>query len=489
MTGRADDARVGTTVLGVWRVVRAIGAGGMGAVYEVEHLITHARRALKVMHANRREDAAAVSRLLREAAVTRGVKSPHVVQTLSTGVLEDGSSYLMMELLAGRSLAERLDAEGRLPVREVVRLGGQIARGLAAAHAAGVVHRDLTPGNIFLVRHEGQEHAKIVDFGLSKHVVGMTDRFGHLTKTGAFVGTPYYVSPEQASGRRVDERADQYGLAVILYECLCGDRPYAGDSLLEVLGRIASGEHLAVAQRRPEVGDQLSRSISKAMRLDPERRYPDVLTFVGHLALEHGQAMTMDGFVNTAAVPVPVSAVPVARDLAEIEPSSTGALPARQPSPHRSGGHAAVVQRRPRPARTGPGKIIGLFVLVLLFGAAVLGVAFVATSYVMGRRPGAVSPPLPTPREPLPESLSPRERASIETLRTFADRQEFGQCLALGWAMPRSASVIEAQIECAQRGHLDRDGLRVCQDLLLRYPSHPTILYCRRLLEEDMHRE
>ena len=221
----ADDPLVGRVLLGKLEVVRRLGAGGMGAVYEVIHRLTHHHRALKVLHSELARDADVVARFLREASVAGTLQSPHVVETFDAGQLEDGSPYVLMELLEGSPLTD-LIAGGAVTPARTVRIVLEACEGLQAAHTAGIVHRDIKPDNLFLtIGSGGAERIKLLDFGISKFARPAEDDV-RLTQTGLVLGTPLYMSPEQASADAdLDERTDIYSLGVILYELLSGGRP------------------------------------------------------------------------------------------------------------------------------------------------------------------------------------------------------------------------------------------------------------------------
>ncbi len=469
MSAPVADARVGSVLLGKLRVVRVLGAGGMGVVYEVEHLVTGHRRALKVLRRERSDDPKAVARLMREASIAGKVQSHRLVDTYDVGRLEDGATYLLMELLEGRTLADRLEAEGPLSPAETVRLGVQIAEGLGAAHAAGVLHRDLTPRNVFLVREGGEEQVRLVDFGLSKMIAGQTDRFGHLTGTGAFVGTPYYVSPEQAGGDPVDARADQYSLAVILYECLAGKRPYEGHSLLEVLGRIASGEHAPLTSVRPEVGAGVSRAISRALSRDPAARYPDVRAFVAGLTLEYG-ATTPLAVERPEAATSPMPASPPPR-----------AEPARPRASSRSGS---------RPVRRSSGRAVGWWIAGFgLAGVLALGVAFGVTAWVLRRADEAAAEPAPTvtPAPTLPAGPGAGDAAGDPSitaghLRGLYHAGDYRRCVLDGQFARRTVPVILVVLDCAEQGILLDEVYAACQELHQLAPRHPRAARCRHAL-------
>lgn len=265
--------RVGQVLLGKLRVLRHLGGGGMGDVYEVEHMLTHHRRALKIVRAELARQPRYVERLLREASIAGRLNTPYVAETLDAGRLEDGSAYVLMELLSGRSLHEVLELDPRLAQRRVANILSQVAEGMGVAHAAGIVHRDLKPENVFLVGDEQNDRVKILDFGISKIESTLTENATRLTREGTVIGTPFYMSPEQAAGRDVDARADIWAIGVIAYEALTGKVPFNGATVGEVMMLIGAGMYPPVRTRRPDVDPGFAAVIDRALRPDPRDRY------------------------------------------------------------------------------------------------------------------------------------------------------------------------------------------------------------------------
>jgi serine/threonine protein kinase len=236
------DPLLGQVVLGRYRILRLLGEGGMGVVYEAEHTLIEKRIALKVLRAAYSNQEELVTRFQREAISASRIKHPNILDVFDFGQLEDGSFYLAMEYLDGHDLADELSKNGVLSPERGLKLAMQICRALAAAHARGVVHRDLKPENIFLCRcGESDESVKIVDFGIARlrgrESIPDQEHSVHrrLTKTGMIFGTPEYMSPEQARGGEADVRSDVYAVGILLFEMFSGAVPFRGDSFMTVL--------------------------------------------------------------------------------------------------------------------------------------------------------------------------------------------------------------------------------------------------------------
>ncbi len=265
-------ALIGSELGGRYRIVRRIGAGGMGTVYEAIVRNTGARVAIKTLHAGEGGHQKA-ARFRREARAIAAIEHPAVLRTFDVGTTEDGSPYLVMELLSGRTLASLVERVGKLPIPIALAIVEQILEGLVAAHVAGVVHRDLKPENVFL--HVGatstgpRTTVKIVDFGIAKLVEGLET--ARLTATGTVLGTPEYMSPEQAAGGAVDARADVYATGLLTYEMLCGRRPYADLPPQRIFAAILAGAAPALSERDPTLPPEIVAWVGRAMARDPFR--------------------------------------------------------------------------------------------------------------------------------------------------------------------------------------------------------------------------
>jgi serine/threonine protein kinase/tetratricopeptide (TPR) repeat protein len=228
---------IGMVIDGRYRLDATLGRGGMGLVYRATHVGLRRQVAVKILHPSLAASPEVRSRFEREALAVGRVDHPNCVATYDVGRLPDGSLYLAMELLEGRSLADVLEAEGQIAPRRALHILAHMLRGLGSIHQAGLIHRDIKPENIFLVRHgEDMDFAKILDFGIAKPISGeLSDDGVRLTQAGMAFGTPIYMAPEQALGNPMDGRADLYAAAVVAYEMLCGQPPFYSDDKLEVM--------------------------------------------------------------------------------------------------------------------------------------------------------------------------------------------------------------------------------------------------------------
>lgn len=259
------------TVVGGYDVLRCIGTGGVGVVYEARHRRLDKPVAVKTLHVGLAQDPKMRERFLREGRMAAKLSHPHVVD-VSDVALEGEIPYLVMELLRGEDLSALIAREGPLSVERTIDLLIPLISALAVAHDCGIVHRDLKPQNVFLsVTAMGTIVPKILDFGISKYQV---DPVTDLTQSRAILGTPHYMSPEQACGARcIDHRSDQFSLGVVAYECISGLRPFAGDSLLAVLNAVTQDEPPPLRSFSPEVPEQLDAIIARMTAKLPKERF------------------------------------------------------------------------------------------------------------------------------------------------------------------------------------------------------------------------
>ena len=280
------DEGTGWLVNGRYRVERLIGRGGVGAVYEATLVATGQRVAIKLIWAEHVSDESVVTRFAREAKAASAVASEHIARVLDSGSHE-GRPYLVMELLVGEDLGARLRRHHRLSIDETAHVVAQILGGLARAHAAGIVHRDLKPDNVLLVeRGADRAFVKIVDFGTSKiqPLTGKTAPLS-LTRNGIAVGTPLYMSPEQAEARGdVDERSDLYSVGALAFECLTGRPPHVGETDEAVVAAICTRDAPPVRSLAPATPEGVAAFVDKALARDRAQRFSSARQMLDALA-------------------------------------------------------------------------------------------------------------------------------------------------------------------------------------------------------------
>src|SRR3954470_2565094 len=262
----------GHVLRGRYRLEVQLGAGGMGTIWRAQDLVLNAPVAVKVVDRTAVPDEETLLRFMREAQSAANLRSPHVVQILDHGI--DGKvPYMAMELLEGENLAQRIKRRKRLSPQETARVLSHIGRAIARAHDAGIVHRDLKPENVFLVKNEDEEIAKVLDFGVAKVSVGELGQEGSRTRTGWILGTPYYMSPEQAQGNKaVDTRSDLWSLGVIAFECLTGKRPFYSDGLGDLVLQICIRD-IPVPSEHGSVPVGFDAWFARACARDPDARF------------------------------------------------------------------------------------------------------------------------------------------------------------------------------------------------------------------------
>ncbi len=258
-----------------YRIIRQIGQGGMGAVFEGENIRIHRKVAIKTLHAAVAGKADILQRFEREAQAAGRIGSEHIVEVLDMGDLPDGSRFMVMEFLSGKTLGDRIIVNGKMPARELAVPLMQLLDGLGRAHVAGIIHRDLKPANVFLLNNKpGQpDFVKILDFGVSKFNVLNAEEMS-MTRTGAVMGTPYYMSPEQAKGARtIDTRSDLYSVGVIIYEAVTGQVPFNAETFNELIFKIALEAPPPAESFVPNLDPAFAGIMRKAMAREPNERF------------------------------------------------------------------------------------------------------------------------------------------------------------------------------------------------------------------------
>ncbi|HEX6766007.1 MAG TPA: protein kinase [Polyangiaceae bacterium] len=297
----------GVEVAARYRLVRKLGTGGMGTVWLAQDMLLDSSCALKLIDDDKAESEEVRVRFAREAKVAAQLRGPHVVDVFDHGEWS-GVPYIAMEFLDGEDLGTRLDRVKKLSPEATYRVVAHVARALVKAHAYGIVHRDLKPENVFLVEGDEGEIAKVVDFGIAKHdQYSLRDK---TTKTGSFLGTPFYVSPEQARGKPTDHRSDLWSLGVIAFQCLTGKPPFESEALGELMGMILYDDIPMPSQRNPELSPEIDAWWKRAAARDREERFDSAKELADALA-------TAIGASRAIAV---TSVAPRRTSLTEIDP-------------------------------------------------------------------------------------------------------------------------------------------------------------------------
>jgi serine/threonine protein kinase len=316
-----------TVVAGRFRLNHVLGGGGMGAVWHATHLGLDIPCAIKFVKGELADNEDMRARFEREAKAAAHLRSPHVVQILDHGVCE-GTPYIAMELLDGEDLGARLQKRGRLTPEELYKIMSEACRALGKAHAQNIIHRDLKPDNIFIVKDDDREITKVLDFGIAKTVTNELGGSG--TKTGAMLGTPYYMSPEQAQGTKaVDRRSDLWSLAVICYQCLTGSLPFESEALGDLLVKIIISPIPIPSQIAP-VPAGFDKWWAKAASREVSERFQSAKEFSDGLALVCGISH-VSGVIDR----------PQLRVVSETEQGAGGTGPRQLITPPVAGGRAA----------------------------------------------------------------------------------------------------------------------------------------------------
>ncbi|MBI2894138.1 MAG: serine/threonine protein kinase [Deltaproteobacteria bacterium] len=321
------DSLVGLTIGDRYEVTRRLGRGGMGIVYEARHVLLGKAVAVKVLKTEHGRDEHALVRFQREAQSAASIGNDHIVDVTDFGATPAGEPYIVMELLDGQDLAHLLAKTGPLPVGRALGIARQLARALEAAHAKGIIHRDLKSENVFLVDRDGKDFVKLLDFGISKiHEAGQDP---HLTGTGVLLGTPRYMAPEQAKGEPdLDRRVDVYSLGVILYEMVTGRVPFLGRTSLEIVHKHVNVLPEPPRMLRPDLPEEVERVILHALEKDRDARPSSAAELLAALP-------TPEGYEGAERA-WPLTQGPVAGSDSGARSSGTGSGRRTVPAPARS---------------------------------------------------------------------------------------------------------------------------------------------------------
>jgi serine/threonine-protein kinase len=311
---------IGDVIDDKYRILRLVGEGGMGAVYEGENRLISRRVAIKVLYGVASMSQDAIQRFEREAQAAGRIGNDHILEIIDLGRLPDGSRYMVMEYLDGETLGARIKRIGKMSPRELVPIFKQTLTGLQAAHDAGIVHRDLKPDNIFILKEKAghRDFVKIIDFGISK----FQDPSDHnMTRTGTVMGTPFYMSPEQAKGVGVDRRSDLYAVGAMLYEAVSGSVPFDGKTFNELMFKIVLSDPRPLNEMVPDLDPGFASVVLKGMARDAQHRFQSAREF----------SSALDRWSSTgAAVTLPPEAGNLIAEFGATQ-LPTGQVPSPQP--------------------------------------------------------------------------------------------------------------------------------------------------------------
>ncbi len=432
---------IGDLLDGKYRLVRLLGSGGWGTVYEGENTRTLHRVAIKVLHAEMIGRGDMIARFEREAQAAGKIGSEHIIEVYDLGELASGQRYMVMEYLDGEDLSARLRAAGRLEPKVLAPLLAQVLEGLGAAHDAGILHRDLKPENLFLVRtRSGDDFVKILDFGISKFAEAPSS----MTQTGTVMGSPCYMSPEQARGSKaLDNRSDIFSLGVVLFECVTGQLPFQAETFNELMFKIALEDVPDPLLANPQLDPEFAVIVRRALARDPAARFASTMEFEDalsewmhtHGVVSHEVSLrrTPRSLEGRAATPIGTSEprLPADPSVAHGETLAIGAVGAATPD----GGLKAAMTDSPAglsvtTEQQAPARRRMLLAIPALLVAAV-GVAFFvhrgsgdSVTTTTGGAPvnSAASPdpvdPVPLPRLDPPVAIPPANGSSVPAVES-----------------------------------------------------------------------
>ncbi|HET8734419.1 MAG TPA: serine/threonine-protein kinase [Anaeromyxobacteraceae bacterium] len=396
-----------------YRVIARLGQGGMGSIYLAEHVTLGKKMAVKVLRPEYSRDAELLDRFQHEARAASQIGQENIVEVFDFGHTPEGQAYFVMEALEGESLARVLHRDGPMALGRAVPIFLQICRALGAAHQRGIVHRDLKPENVFLLRRaDGTDFVKVLDFGIAKGP-GAPDA-KRLTRAGSIIGTPEYMSPEQASANAIDQRSDVYAFGVLAYETLTGRLPFDGDTPLATLMKHQSDAPLPPRRIRPELPPEVEQIVLRALVKRPEGRQQSMEELAGELSrLAAGEPDLLRGPVfGTAVAPLltgrTTGRIAAARNstrgntmplgdtlpLADLAPPAPGPEPVRSSTRVRRDTRAEVEVASRRRSQLALAAVLGLLFVALLSGVVA----------AMAARSGEASRPAP----PAPQEAAVR---------------------------------------------------------------------------------
>jgi eukaryotic-like serine/threonine-protein kinase len=405
---------VGGVVASKYRLVRPLAQGGMGSVWVARHVQLDVDVAVKFMAPAYAESADARARFEREAKAAAQLKSPNVVQVHDYGIA-DGVPYLVMELLQGEDLGERLRRQRRLSLPAAAAMLTPACKALRRAHEAGIVHRDLKPGNIFLARQDDEEIVKVLDFGVAK----VTDpgSGASSTKAGTLVGSPNYMSPEQVRAKHVDHRSDLWSMGVVLFEAVTGQLPFPGDDVGDVLVEVCTAPIPVPSHIAPDLGPVVDRFFERALAREPAARFQSARELAEAFASLAG---AQDGAsrLSLPSAPLATSALEAVAPVSSAPWSAAGTAGSAAPTPMASASPVTA----PRGGLDPHARAVGndrRNALALGFTGCALVVGLVAATLLRSRLPASAAPPselltASAAPPPAPAPSSPSSAVTVE---------------------------------------------------------------------------
>jgi len=468
---RTTEFGEGAIVRGKYEILAKLGAGGMGAVYKARHLHFHEICALKVVKSHLLEEPEFLQRFRSEAQVMRRLNHPNAVQVRDFDETEDGRPFMVMEFIEGRSLDEVMTLEAPLDPARAARIAAQVCSALGAAHQLGIIHRDIKPSNVLLIASEEGEQAKVLDFGIAKvKEASSTLHKASLTGTGFVVGTPEYMSPEQAMGMRgdsLDGRTDLYSLGIVLYEMLTGRLPFAGNTPVMMLVAHVQTQPPSPLTLRADLPPELARLVMRALEKNPDHRFSDA-----DAMREELEAIAQE--LEPARTPTTATGQrPVTRAGATPPPSMTPApsrpAPRTPPPPPRVAPPQREMFRQPEPEHPSPLKYAA-------FGGVIVLAAIAGFLVVTGRL-GFISP------SPTTDSAQPQQQAPAPSSQPDAVEPKPAAPTPAESAEKEKEATVRALLREARAAFERGDratAKRLFEEAQSRAPDHPDVREARR---------
>ena len=491
------DPKIGMVLQDRYRIVRKLGEGGMGAVYEGEHILIKRRVAIKCLHGQFATNPEIVARFHREALAATSIGHQNIIEVTDMGRFPDGSVFMVLEFLEGRDWAKDIDEQGPQPLGKVVKITTQICDALTAAHAKGIVHRDLKPENIFLIaRGNEPDFVKVLDFGISKFKDSGPGK--SMTQTGTTLGTPYYMAPEQAQGKKdIDHRADIYSLGVMTFQALTGQYPFDDESYPMLVLKICTEPPPPLRLYRPDLPKELEDLVTRMLAKDPGQRFADCSAVKAAVApfveMNEAPVLAADAPSTANRMPSMLGGQAVAHaatqtpDSLPVAPALKATTPSQMPVAHVPAKgpiatpHAESAIRPPPTSRT-PLFVGGVLVLALLGGGAAMVLGGNRDTPAVTPTPvaGLTTPvtPTPEPTEPTTEPAPTMEPTTAEVLLAINIRTEpaDAELFLDGDRVPNPFEGRLPQSSEPRRLEARKEGYRsLVQELVLRYEQTVTL--------------